>query len=40
MNTDVKLTQEQFGEKNKTDFYNILKHNGIINIIRTEKYTP
>jgi len=40
MNTDVKLTQEQFGEKNKTDFYDILKHNVIINIIRTEKYTP
>jgi hypothetical protein len=39
MNTDVKLSQEQFGEKNETDFFNILKQNGIVNIVRTEKYT-
>ena len=40
MTTDVKLSQEQFGEKNETDFFNILKQNGIVNIVRTEKYTP
>ena len=40
MSIDVKLTQEQFGEKNETDFYNILKQNGIVNITQTDKYSP
>jgi len=40
MSIDVKLSQEQYGEKNETNFYNILKQNGLTNIIRTEKYTP
>lgn len=40
MSIDVKLSQEKYGEKNETDFYNILKQNGLTNIIRTEKYTP
>ena len=38
MTTDVKLTQEQFGDINETSFYNILKQNGIVNIKRTDKY--
>mgnify|MGYP003114095448 CR=1 FL=1 len=38
MSIDVKLSQEQFGEKNETDFYNILKQNGIVNITQTDKY--
>lgn len=38
MNTDVKLSQEQFGEKNENDFFNLLKHNGIVNITQTDKY--
>ena len=40
MSIDVKLSQEKYGEKNETNFYNILKQNGLTNIIRTEKYTP
>jgi len=40
MNTDVKLSQEQFGDINETSFYNLLKQNGIVNIIRTDKYSP
>lgn len=40
MSIDVKLSQEQYGEKNETNFYNILKQKGLTNIIRTEKYTP
>lgn len=39
MSIDVKLSQEEFGEKNETDFYNILKQNGIVNLERTKKYT-
>jgi len=40
MNIDVKLSQEQFGDINETAFYNLLKHNGIINITQTNKYSP
>jgi len=40
MSIDVKLNQEQFGEKNETSFYNLLKHNGIVNITQTDKYSP
>ena len=40
MTTDVKLTQEQFGDINETSFYNILKQNGIVNITQTDKYSP
>ena len=40
MTNDVKINQEQFGDINETSFYNILKQNGINNIIRTDKYTP
>lgn len=40
MTNDVKINQEQFGDVNETSFYNILKQNGINNIIRTDKYTP
>ena len=40
MSFDVKLNQEQFGDINEKSFYNILKQNGINNIIRTDKYTP
>jgi hypothetical protein len=38
MATDVKLSQEKFGEKNENDFFNLLKHNGIVNITQTDKY--
>ena len=38
MSNDVKLSQEQFGEKNENDFFNLLKHNGIVNITQTDKY--
>ena len=40
MNTDVKLSQEQFGDINETNFYNLLKQNGIVNITQTDKYSP
>jgi len=40
MNTDVKLSQEQFGDINETSFYNLLKQNGIVNITQTDKYSP
>ena len=40
MTTDVKLNQEQYGDKNETDFFNILKQNGLTNIIRTDKFSP
>lgn len=40
MNTDVKLSQEKFGDINETSFYNLLKHNGITNITKTDKYSP
>ena len=40
MTNDVKINQEQFGDINEKSFYNILKQNGINNIIRTDKYTP
>jgi len=42
MSTDViKFNQEQFGEKNETDFYNLLKQSGISNnITQTDKYSP
>jgi hypothetical protein len=40
MTTDVKLSQEQFGDINETVFYNLLKQNGIVNITKTDKYTP
>jgi hypothetical protein len=40
MTTDVKLTQEQFGDINETSFYNILKQNDIVNITQTDKYSP
>jgi hypothetical protein len=40
MTNDVKINQEQYGDINETSFYNILKQNGITNIIRTDKYTP
>ena len=40
MSIDVKLSQEKFGEKNESDFYNILKQNGIVNISQTDKYSP
>lgn len=40
MSVDVKVNQEKFGDINETSFYNLLKQNGIINIVRTEKYTP
>ena len=40
MSIDVKLNQEQFGDINETSFYNLLKHNGIVNITQTDKYSP
>lgn len=40
MTNDVKINQEQFGDINEKSFYNILKQNGVTNIIRTDKYTP
>ena len=40
MSNDVKLNQEEFGDINETSFYNLLKHNGIINITQTDKYSP
>lgn len=40
MTTDVKLNQEQFGDINETSFFNILKQNGLTNIIRTDKFSP
>jgi hypothetical protein len=40
MSIDVKLSQEKFGDINESDFYNILKQNGIVNISQTDKYSP
>jgi len=40
MTTDVKISQEQFGDVNETAFFNLLKQNGITNITQTDKYTP
>jgi len=40
MTTDVKLSQEHFGDINETAFFNLLKQNGITNITQTDKYSP